>query len=109
MKFRFNISRKIAIGFAFIISITIVFGFVILNTSTSIVSKFSEEVDPSLNALNEFDLLLTKSKMYITNWVYLPSNFEDKEALKKIQEVEYREIKNRLLELIGNWHENDRD
>src|SRR5437868_2328103 len=49
---------------------------------------------PSLQKLEEMNLLITKSKMYTTNWLYLPENSEDKDKLRVIQNVEYPELKN---------------
>ena len=107
MKFRFTISTKIFLGFFIIILLTILFLGYLRNESKSIVSKFSEEVDPSLSAVNEFSRLVIESKMYITNWVYLPSSLEDKEALVQIQRYDYPKMKARIIELRNNWsHQN---
>jgi HAMP domain-containing protein len=45
--------------------------------------------------------------MYITNWVYLPSNTEDKEALQHLHETEYPQLKQRLDSLTKNWKEQE--
>ncbi len=41
--------------------------------------------------------------MYTTNWIYLQTNAEDKEALKKLHEVEYPAPKEKLNTLKKTW------
>src|SRR5690606_13338066 len=60
---------------------------------------------PSVDALNELTLMATESKMFITNWVYLQSNVDDKEALKTLHEIEYPQLKEELNILKQNWTE----
>ncbi|MBL4655349.1 MAG: GAF domain-containing protein [Bacteroidia bacterium] len=108
MKFRLTVSRKISIGFAIVILLTIVSSSVILNTSTSLVTKFSKDISPSLSIVEDFNIMVTESKMYITNWVYLPSSLEDKEALKRLQTKRYPSIKVNILKLYNGWDEVDK-
>ncbi|NJN26734.1 MAG: GAF domain-containing protein [Cyclobacteriaceae bacterium] len=42
--------------------------------------------------------MVTRSKMLITNWVYLQTNEDDKAALRAIHDHEYLEVKNRILQ-----------
>ncbi|PCH68141.1 MAG: hypothetical protein COC01_04390 [Bacteroidetes bacterium] len=109
MKFRFTVSRKISIGFAIVILLTIVSSSVILNTSTSLVTKFAKDISPSLSVVEDFNILVIESKMYITNWVYLPSSLEDKEALKKLQTNRYRILKIKILKLFDDWDKADKE
>jgi PAS domain S-box-containing protein len=41
--------------------------------------------------------------MLITNWVYLPSNTDDKKALYDLQNNEYPELKDRITKLMPEW------
>jgi signal transduction histidine kinase/CheY-like chemotaxis protein len=61
---------------------------------------------PSLQMLENANLLAIRSKMYATNWVYLPSAREDKEKLKTLHESEYPQLKGELLAVITMWDNN---
>ena len=61
---------------------------------------------PSLQMLENVNLLAIRSKMYATNWVYLPSAREDKEKLKQLHESEYPQLKGDLLAVITMWDNN---
>lgn len=105
-KFQFRISQKIMGGFLaliFIFMINAALGLLTLNKSADIIRETSDVVDPSKDALSEFNLLVSKSRMYITNWVYLRANTEDKEALKKLHKTDYPELKERIQELKLHW------
>jgi signal transduction histidine kinase/CheY-like chemotaxis protein len=58
---------------------------------------------PSLQMLENVNLLAIRSKMYATNWVYLPSAREDKEKLKLLHETDYPQLKGDLLAVITQW------
>jgi methyl-accepting chemotaxis protein len=104
--YQFRISQKIMGGFLaliFIFMINAALGLLTLNKSANIIRETSDIVDPSKDALNEFNLLVSKSRMYITNWVYLRANTEDKEALAKLHKTDYPELKERIQELKPHW------
>jgi len=61
---------------------------------------------PSLQMLENVNLLAVRSKMYATNWVYLSSAREDKEKLKTLHETEYPQLKGDLLAVITMWDNN---
>src|SRR5436190_22871880 len=58
---------------------------------------------PSIEALGQLTELVTRSKMYTTNWVYLPYNSEDKQKLKELHGVAYPRVKADLLKLMSQW------
>jgi signal transduction histidine kinase/DNA-binding response OmpR family regulator len=58
---------------------------------------------PSREALTQLNNLVLKSKMHITNWVYLPSSSGDKLALKNINRNDYLRTKIRLKALMKQW------
>jgi len=61
---------------------------------------------PSLQMLENVNLLAIRSKMYTTNWVYLQSDREDKEKLKSVHESEYPQLKGDLLATMTLWDNN---
>ncbi len=107
-KSAFTIGRKIFGGF---IALIIIFT---LNATVSIftidsnnqtIRQTTEIIAPSTKAIDEFLLLVTESKMLITNWVYLQNNMEDKEALKELQNFRYPELKGKLSDLAKVWED----
>ncbi len=105
---RFTIGRKIFGGFIFLIIVFVTNAVVsILNIQSSdqIINKNTQVIAPSVKAIDEFILLVTESKMLITNWVYLQNNNEDKEALKDLHNFRYPELKNKLANLTPQWED----
>jgi len=74
-----------------------------LNRSDSINTNTSEVVDPSKEYLQNFVQLVIRSRMLVTNWVYLQSNTKDKEDLKELHQVEYPGLKEELNNLMISW------
>ncbi|MGF1635889.1 MAG: GAF domain-containing protein [Cyclobacteriaceae bacterium] len=100
---RFTIKRKITIGFLLLIlifSISAVYSVITINRGVSIIRESLEVVNPSIDRTNDFILLVNRSKMLITNWVYLQTNNDDKEALKNLHAYEYPELKDQMLQLL---------
>src|SRR4051812_48044066 len=62
---------------------------------------------PSLQKLENMNLLITRSKMYTTNWVYLPNNPDDKERLRILHASEYPELKKSITRLMDEWKDKD--
>ena len=96
---RFTIKGKIIWGF---FTLIIIFsGLATYSVYTSykgniIIQRSQEVVNPITEAVTDFGFLVTRSKMLITNWVYLQTNDEDKDALRAIHDHEYFEVKNRI-------------
>ncbi|MTI22731.1 PAS domain S-box protein [Fulvivirga sp. RKSG066] len=105
-KIKLKIGNKIFGGFLLLIILFVVNAGIVFYTGNNIdrvVNKNSEVIQPSKEAINDFILLVTRSKMLITNWVYLQSNTDDKEALKDIHNFEYPELDERLSNLKTEW------
>ncbi len=103
---RLTIGNKILGGFLalvvlFVINATIIF--LTGNSIDNVVKNSSENIRPSKDAINEFVLLVTKSKMLVTNWVYLQTNTEDKQALRDLQRQDYPTLKEELTTLMPSW------
>ncbi len=96
---RFTIRRKIIWGFfALIIIFTTnaVYSVYTIYKGNIIIRQSQEVINPITGAVNDFIFLATRSKMLITNWVYLQTNEDDKNALRAIHDHEYLEVKNRI-------------
>lgn len=97
---RFTIRRKIIWGFFALIVIfgaNAVYSVYTIYKGNAIIQRSQEVINPITEAVNDFSFLVTRSKMLSTNWVYLQTNEDDKEALRAIHDHEYLEIKNRIL------------
>jgi two-component system chemotaxis sensor kinase CheA len=105
-KFKLGISQRIFLSFsALIVLCTLLSVFcynMLLNTKESS-SYISEVADPSLKAMDDFELLVIESKMLTTNWVFLRSKLDDKEALKKLHAEQFPALKARLEGLSKHW------
>ena len=60
---------------------------------------------PTIQQLQNMNLLVTRSKMYTTNWVYLPSNKDDKDSLRKIHAELYPLLKGNISALMTQWED----
>jgi HAMP domain-containing protein/putative methionine-R-sulfoxide reductase with GAF domain len=106
MNMRFGVKQRIFLGFfivIFIFMISAVVSVFTLNKNSHIVSEVSEVIDPSLQSINDFNLLITESKMWSTNWVYLQSNQEDKDSLKQLIEKKYPKLKAKINKQKEQW------
>ncbi|GAA5034053.1 hypothetical protein GCM10011506_27050 [Marivirga lumbricoides] len=106
--FRFTIGNKILGGFITLILIFIIYaGITIFTVSTNskLTEKNSNIIKPSVTAIKDFNLLIIRSKMLVTNWVYLQSNEADKQSLVTIHEEEYPAMKDRITDLKEMWDE----
>jgi PAS domain S-box-containing protein len=108
-KMKLKIGNKIFGGFLILIILFVVNATTIFITGNSIdqvVKQSSDIIRPSKEAISDFKLLVTQSKMLIINWVYVQSNIDDKEALKILHTQDYPALKDRILKLESSW-END--
>lgn len=110
-RFRLTIGNKILGSFIilivlFIFVVTIIF--LNGNTIDSAVRNSGENFRPSKDAINDMILMVTRSRMLSTNWVYLQSNDEDKNALRALHE-DYPNFRKRIDKLKVNWDKKRRD
>lgn len=98
---RFTIRRKIIWGF---FALIIIFGanavYIVytLYIGNGIIRQSQTVITPINDAVRDFTNIVTNSKMYTTNWVYLQTNDDDKNSLRAIHDHEYLEVKNRILQ-----------
>ncbi len=105
-RFRLTIGNKILGSFIilialFILVVSIIFGNG--NTIDNVVRSSRDNYRPSKDAINQFILLVTRSRMLVTNWVYLQTNQEDKNALRQLQETDYPTLRKEITSLSQNW------
>ncbi|HBH21806.1 MAG TPA: histidine kinase [Cytophagales bacterium] len=99
---RITIGKKLILGFLIMMLLFSgcgIYAILTIQSGTETIEKSQRIINPTNEMLNDFILLVNRSKMLATNWVYLQTNDEDKRALQNLQENEYPELKNRALEL----------
>jgi PAS domain S-box-containing protein len=104
--FRLTIGNKILGGFLILIVLFIINGVIIFrkgNVIDNVVNSSSQVYRPSQDAIKDFILMVTRSKMLVTNWVYLQTNQEDKNALKLLQDNEYPSLQEKITKLMTTW------
>src|SRR5882762_9274679 len=102
-KLRLSIGNKIFGGFTILIVLFAVNAIIIFFTVKTINNKValsSNVVNPSKDAINELVTLVHRSRMLITNWVFLQKNDDDKKALQYIISHEYTGVKEKLQKLM---------
>jgi PAS domain S-box-containing protein len=105
-RLRLTIGNKILGGFLILIALFIVNGAIIFwkgNVIDNVVNSSSNIYRPSQDAIKDFILMVTRSKMLVTNWVYLQTNQEDKNALRQLQDYEYPALKETITKLMSTW------
>ncbi len=106
LKLRLTIGNKIFGGFTILIVLFAINAFIIfltVNTIDNKVALSSQVVNPSKDAINELVTMVHRSRMLITNWVFLQTNDDDKKALQFIISHEYKGLKERIGKLMKNW------
>lgn len=112
MNFRFSIGAKILLGFGVLIILVTVAFFLTLFTirdSREINETIAKLYTPSVDALQEMRLVITRSKTYMTTWVNVPGPSEDKVKVVGLINTEYPDVRGRITTLSEGWSTNDRD
>jgi len=79
-----------------IVLINVVFNYYIIQKNKATVAEMTEVINPYIEALEEFNLVVTESKMYATNWVYLQNSVDDKKSLDSLHKFHYPNLKKTL-------------
>ena len=113
MAIKYTIGKKISSGFGILTILTVLIfiaTYVTLNKSSKLNNKISQVYFPSVELLEELDLMLVSSKAHITTWIYVQSrdDISDKQALRKTINEDYPEIKKKLEKIAANWSEENR-
>ncbi|MBP6659001.1 MAG: GHKL domain-containing protein [Bacteroidia bacterium] len=96
---RSSIKKKINLSFYLLVSIFLVNGIIIFWTvdhNRKLSTLISENIDPSIEELNNFKLMIILSREFSINWVYLRSNEDYKKELSIIQSKDYPLIRKKL-------------
>jgi len=102
---RFTIRKKIIYGIMLLViifSVNAIYSIYTINKGNAIITRSLDVINPTITAIDDFILLVNRSKMLATNWVYLQNSNEDKRASEKLQQTEYPELKDRLSKLLPN-------
>jgi serine phosphatase RsbU (regulator of sigma subunit)/HAMP domain-containing protein len=111
MNFRFTIGRKILLGFGvliFLVLLAFSLTLVTINKSREINDKIAKLYTPSVEALNEMQLLITNSKTLVNNWINIPGNSEDKSKLDSLIRFKYSVDSLTIKTLSAGWSKEDR-
>lgn len=103
--FTLSISQRILAGFAvliFFFMLNATFSLITLKESAAITQNSYNVVNPSLEEIRNFKLLVTQSRMYTISWISSRSSDDDKDSLKKIHN-DYPEFKDNLMQLQSKW------
>jgi signal transduction histidine kinase/DNA-binding response OmpR family regulator len=107
---KFSIKQRIDFSFWFLGGVFLINGIITVVTllrNHKHSEKISNIVLPSMQGIDELNTVLLESKMYTTNWVFLRSNQDDKEQLKKIHDKEYYALKDGITTYINAWGQKD--
>ncbi|WP_299460815.1 GAF domain-containing protein [uncultured Microscilla sp.] len=103
--FTLSISQRILAGFAILIFFFMsnaTFSLITLRDSAAITKNSYNVVNPSLEEIRNFKLLVTQSRMYTISWISSRTSDDDKDSLKKIHN-DYPEFKDKLVQLQSKW------
>lgn len=106
----YKIDLEIYVVFMAVIGISVfnaIYSSLNISRNQDVTTKIMTVEIPSLQSLENMNLLVTKAKMYSTNWVYLQGNKEDKEKLKELQTVEYPELKGNIMAMMTLWNDQE--
>ena len=105
-RLRLTIGNKILAGFLALIALFIVIVVIVIwkgDVIDNVVNSSSKNYRPSQSAIKDFGTMVIRSKMLVTNWVYLQTNADDKNALRQLQDYDYPALKQKITELKSTW------
>ncbi len=101
-----KVDLEIYVVFIIVIGISVfnaIYSSVYISRNQDVTTNIMTDDIPSLQALENMNSLIIRSKMYSTNWVYLEGNREDKEKLKALHTIDYPERKTSIVLLMQKW------
>jgi PAS domain S-box-containing protein len=105
-RLRLTIGNKILAGFLALIALFIVIVVIVIwkgDVIDNVVNSSSKNYRPSQSAIKDFGTMVIRSKMLVTNWVYLQTNADDKNALRQLQDYDYPALKQEITKLKATW------
>jgi signal transduction histidine kinase/DNA-binding response OmpR family regulator len=94
-----SIKNRIYWSFTLLVALFVLNGIltiITLNSNKKSSDHIAIVIDPSLQAIEDFQDIVSNSKMYTTNWVFLRSNQEDKNALENLHANGYPALKRKI-------------
>ena len=101
-----SIKQRIYWSFSLLVCLIVLNGIITIHTinnNKKLSAHLSKVVEPSIQAMEDFESVLVESKMYTTNWVFLRFNREDKEHLKKLHDSGYPALKSGIKLYSSQW------
>jgi len=86
-----------------------VFNAYTIQVSEGIISRLYEEKDPSVTLLNDFKMIVSRSRELSTNWVYLVKNEEGRQEMRQIMDESYPVLKHKLNKMAERWDQASQD
>ena len=80
----------------FIVIANVCFNYFIIHKNKARIEEMTEVINPYIESLEKFKLIVTESKMYSTNWVYLQNNSDDKNSLDSLHKTHFPQLKKKL-------------
>jgi serine phosphatase RsbU (regulator of sigma subunit) len=112
-KRRLSIGRRISFGFGliiFLIVVNFILTFFTLRNSEKINEAITEVYTPSVDVLEDLNLMVVRSKMLISNWVFIvrKPDHPDKIGLKDMIYNQYPAKKSHIEDLATHWKDDER-
>ncbi len=101
-----KMDKRVYIVFILVVSVAIanaVLSTIKITNNKNAIFEITQSTNPTLDNLEDFHLLVTRSRMFISNWVYLRDNNNDKASLVHLNNINYPRLKRRLIVLTGKW------
>ncbi len=102
----YKVDLEIYVVFIIVIGISVfnaIYSSVYIGRNQDVTTNIMTDDIPSLQALENMNSLIIRSKMHTTNWVYLQGSREDKEKLRTLHLVDYPQRKASILLLMNRW------
>jgi len=112
MKLKLNISQKLIYGLGLVLIIMLLNSLLTIITlvrSTNLNSRVTAVYSPTVNELDNLDMMVTQSKMLIRSWVFVDKQpgTPDKIRLAELHRTDWPELKARLEPLKEAWDNED--
>jgi len=105
---RLSLRQSILGGFfvlVIVFSISAIYNFYTIQKSKKTLTVLFEEKEPSVETLSDYKLLLVRSKMLTTNWVYMRNDEYSRKELLHLQNVEYSTLVKMLKHEALFWND----
>ena len=112
MKFKLNIAQKLIYGFGLILIVVFLNSVMTLFTvkrSINLNNKVTAVYSPTVQSLNNLNMLMAQSKMLVRNWVFIDKQPDtpDKLRLIELHDKDLSTLKNQLTKLSSEWNDDD--